>query len=442
MQAELRIPYETDVLNTEDSNSYSSTLHKIWLYGMLLSFFWELPVLKISSMNRINPRFYDIFFLFGLLLFGGKLFLPIKNSIYNSWKNIVIWFSVCAVFFALILPFSISQFSLLCAVRYIQGLIVIKMVLLSRLDIEKILIECCLIGLSIIAVYCFFERSTDTLREIEIAEGKVVMSYGNILLGPLSFSYFHLGQLLPLAAAVIYSYVLWNKKHLYIIVFTTLLCWPVFWCGSRTALALMLVVMSLTAVKSIKINQMNLIWLVVLFLIGVAAISFYFPHLFEEATTLNRYQEMEQRDTDSIEARFRIWETLLNLDRYDYWYFIPFFGAGFNVAPVDGYCRIGYGIHCLLVYPLEQAGLFGEILFIIFSFRLLKRSWKTSKENCFAFAALIYFTAQLLCGLMGAHSFWREFETGNVNTLMLIVFCLAEYKVANREEQDENTADQ
>ena len=357
MQSELSLSYKADNWSAKEADSQLTVIHKVWLYGMLLSFFWELPVLQISSMNRVNPRFYDFFFLFGVLLFNRKLFIPIENPVYNAWRNIVIWFTVCAFFYALLLPVNLSLFSLLCAVRYIQGLLVIKMVLISQLDVEKYMLQCAIIGLCIISVYCFFERSTDTYREIEMAGGKILRTYGSYLFGPLSYSYFHLAQIVPLAGVVVISYILWTKKDFIYIVLTVVLCWPVFWCGSRTGMALFAIVLSFSAIRFVRMNKTNYIWLIVSVLIGIFITTRYFPNLFEEATTLNRYQEMENVEYNSVEGRFSIWDAALNVKQYNFWKALPFFGAGFNVAPINGYYRISYGIHCSPIYPLEQAGI-------------------------------------------------------------------------------------
>ena len=38
----------------------------IWLCGLILSFCYELPLAQLTTMQRLNPRFFDIVFLFVL----------------------------------------------------------------------------------------------------------------------------------------------------------------------------------------------------------------------------------------------------------------------------------------------------------------------------------------------------------------------------------------
>lgn len=184
-----------------------SILHILVVWDVII-LFWELPLWYMSSFNRINPRLYDVFFLLGLLIFQKKIFtISCDNKVYNIWKKIVVWFCICAVFYAMIESLDIVMYSILCVTRYIQGLLVIKMfLLLPHNQVDKALNRCCWIGLIVLSLYCLFELKSGTgsqIKEIEIAPGKFVNTYGNVLFGPLSFSYFHLGQLIPLAFVIV-----------------------------------------------------------------------------------------------------------------------------------------------------------------------------------------------------------------------------------------------
>ena len=429
------------------AGSGSLNIQRIWLYGMLLSFFWELPLFYISNINRINPRWYDIFFLLGLAVFNKKLlFQSIENPVFSAWRNLVVWFGFCAAFYCLLLPFNIGMFSALCAVRYIQGLLVIKMILLvpfSREEMAKIVARCCLVGLGIIAVYCCFEYSSEGgIREIEISPGRYVRTYGNTLFGPLSFSYFHLAQLVPLAGVTLLSCLLWRKKGMVWIGLVLLLCWPLFACGSRTGVGILLVIAVLTILRAVKTQKFGVFWcglwgVVLLFLAWR-----YFPLVVEDMTTIARYDEMEHTDINSIEARLGNWSMLLNIARYDHSWLLPFFGGGFNVAPINGGFRIGYGIHNMVLYPLEQGGIIGFVLFFVFLGTAMKTAWQTMNDNALSFGTFAYLLAAVIIGGVGAHNFWREFESGNVNTLIVLVCCLAYMPKGKGTTPDENSADQ
>ena len=120
---------------------------------------------------------------------------------------------------------------------------------------------------------------------------------------------------------------------------------------------------------------------------------------------------------------------------------MPFVGAGFNFAPVNNVYRLGYGIHCSPLYPLEQAGLPGFILFAVFAITSLRMMWKERRSNPLAYAGIAYFSAALICGFSGAHNFWREFNTGNMNTLIVLVMCLSASRAFEQTEQSGKNAD-
>ena len=404
----------------------------LWASGMLLSFFWELPLWYMTSMDRINPRFYDIFFLIGIAVFGPRtLFQKIDNPVYLCWRNLVLWFTICSLFYSSFVGGAIAQFSLLCAVRYIQGLLVLKMLLLLPAKrVIKILPKVCWVGLSVVCLYCVFEymgRIADPpIIEMEIAAGKNINVYGNLLFGPLSFSYFHLAQLLPLAFSVI-AFGLFSKKNINIVLlyFALLLCWPVLWCGSRTGLGLAAVCLVMFLLLFWKRRNL-MFWVFALILvIGFIGVHQFFPHILDDAASINRYESYSTSEIHGVEARIEIWEMLANLRQYDYWYWLPFFGAGFNFAPINNSCRISYGIHCSPLYPFEQAGIIGMVLFVAFVVTGLRAMWKVRMSNPLAYAGISYLCASLICGITGAHNFWREFSTGNLNTFILTVLCLS-----------------
>lgn len=424
----------------------NSGIAEIWACGMLLSFFWELPLWYMTNMDRINPRFYDIFFLIGLAIFGSKLFFKkISNPIYRCWRNIVVWFTICSLFYSSFTDWAIAQHSLLCAIRYIQGLLVLKMLLLlPPKQVIKMLPGVCWVGLGVICLYCFFEymgRIVDPpIKEIEITFGKNIKIYGNLLFGPLSFSYFHLAQLLPLAFSVIaFNLLFFSKKSINTVLLSLalLLCWPVLWSGSRTGLGLLAVCLIMFLWRFWK--QRNLMFWIFAFIILITLMGLhrFAPDLLDDAASFNRYEGYSTSDVHSVGARIQIWETLVNLQHYTYWYWLPFFGAGFNFAPLDNRYRIGYGIHCSPLYPFEQAGIVGLVLFVIFVVISLRAMWKARRDNPIAYAGIAYLSASLICGITGAHNFWREFSTGNLNTFILIVLCLSASHAFEQPREDD-----
>ena len=422
--------------------SQRAKIERIWTCGMLLSFFWELPLWYMTSMDRINPRFYDIFFLIGLVLFGSRLFFEkVDNPIYRCWRNIVFWFTICSLFYSSFVGWAIAQFSLLCAVRYIQGLLVMKMILLQPPKrVIKILEYCCWIGLAVICIYCFYEyrnhQLVGAITEIEITAGKSIAVFGNFLFGPLSFSYFHLAQLIPLAFSVVIFPLLGtktmpSKRGISILLMAAIfMSWPILWNGSRTGMGLYAICLVAICLLLSRKGPLSLLFVIIIMVIALAMLARTSPPIFENAATLNRYETLADSEVHGLKGRTDPWRHIFFVSsNYDYWYFLPFFGAGFNFAPVDNNYRICYGIHCSPLYPLEQAGIIGLVLFLIFVVTSLRTMWKARMSNPLAYAGISYLCASLICGITGAHNFWREFNTGNLNTLILIVLCLSASRV-------------
>ena len=425
--------YKQKILSIQDS-----WLSHFWACGMLLSFFWELPLWYMTSMDRINPRFYDVFFLIGLVIFGPRLGERVANPVYRCWRNIVFWFTICALVYSSFIGWSIAQFSLLCALRYLQGLLVLKMfLLLPPKQTCRYLNIACWGGLALLCIYCFFEYNSHQLAgraftEIEIAEGKTIMLYGNFLFGPLSFSYFHLAQLIPLAFSVAIAPLLGTDKQQskrfcgILLLLAIFMSWPVLFNGSRTGLGLLSVCLAIFGVLLARKSPVKLVIVLMTVMIVFWALASIQPPIFENAATLNRYDAYAESEVHSVDGRVRQWESFfLQLDSYDYWRLMPLFGAGFNFAPINGSYRIGYGLHSSPIYPLEQAGIPGFVLFAIFSVTSLRMMWKVRNSNPMAYAGIAYFCATLICGFSGAHNFWREFNTGNLNTLIILVMCMS-----------------
>lgn len=155
--------------------------------------------------------------------------------------------------------------------------------------------------------------------------------------------------------------------------------------------------------------------------------------------------EESNNTKDNISSRLTHFESfgVKNYDMVDY---LPFFGGGFYVCPVNGNYRIGYGTHNIFLFPFEQAGVIGFVLFIIFIVIVIKslksaikKTNKESIEYLFILAILSYFIALLIGGVAG-HTFWRGFATDNINSLKILVLMVATstiFKLKNSQLKNE-----
>jgi len=110
-------------------------------------------------------------------------------------------------------------------------------------------------------------------------------------------------------------------------------------------------------------------------------------------------------------------------------------GAGFYVAPVyvDGHekYRVGYGFHNAYLFALEQSGIIGFVLFLIFLFSMgtyLVRARRRNfgYEGDFGNATLAIFLAMLVIGWIGL-GFWLGF-TGFLPVYLILIYILGGYR--------------
>lgn len=395
----------------------TSTINTVWLFLFVFSFFYELPLIELP-FDRISPRLQDFVFLLGLILYGRKLFIEQKNAVYKRWRNIVIWFLCCSVLSCiLLLGSNYRLFSLLAALKYVEGLCIIKIALSVKHD-RRVILVAAFLGLILDSVYCINQFIHPKIIEKE--SGALALEP---LTGPLSASYFEIAQLMPLALVFVLALISQTVKSGFLKILMGLItivsCWPLLFTGSRTGLVLGVVSLLLFFV-------LNKSRVAIPIVIAAGAIAlFVVNENWEDSEfyTITRAIDLEEDEKDSVDERIEV-ATGFDLVGYDNAIFLPFIGAGFDVAPVRGNPRVDYGVHSMYLYPLEQAGIAGLVLFIMFLFATFKLLKRGRKNDALSRAAFSYFIAMLVTGI-GAHNFWREFSSGNVNTFIVFVFCLA-----------------
>lgn len=402
-------------------------IYTVWLFFLVFSFFYELPLVTLT-FDRLNPRLLDVVFVIGVLLYAiNKGVRNEINQVYVRWRRIVLWFLICAIISAIImLPSSYRLFCLLAALRYIESLILIKIVLSMPID-KKTVFHAAYLGLLLDSVYCIFQYGHPTVRELSPGN-YVTVEY---LTGPLSNSYFEISQLLPLAVILVLSLaedIKFSKlTRAFYQVSSILMCWPLLFTGSRTGLLLGIISLMVYLFTRQKKN------FVLILMLGV--ISFFIVSRFDKEKsdmyTITRAMTLEEEEKDSFDERLEV-SRMFDFESYDNALMMPIFGAGFDVAPIKGNYRVDYGVHSMYLYPLEQSGIMGFVLFILFLGFCLKYFYKNRKVNPLVMGTFAYLVAMMITGI-GAHNFWREFTSGNVNTFIVLVFCLA-FKFSNEEK--------
>jgi len=208
--------------------------------------------------------------------------------------------------------------------------------------------------------------------------------------------------------------------------------WPLFFSGARSGLGLILISAVALFILEKRLRRTTFALAIVLSLLVFTFDQASFSDVIESGTTIRRI-EANKEGSNSIEVRMNAIGKF-SLDSYKEGNLLPLIGGGFYVAPMSYggsryYYRVDYGIHSIYLFPLEQAGVIGIILFIWFLFvsakgLLYKIKEQHPTDQDFAKAFLAYFIAALIAGI-GGHNFWQGFGSGNFNTFFMISLLIA-----------------
>jgi O-antigen ligase len=356
------------------------------------------------------------------------------NPVFRRWKYLVYWFGVCALLSVIFygFPTQINSYILFSYVKYLQELFVLFLVAkitITIIPLEEIINTVIISGIFVL-IYSFYELYYGEFGPLEYAPGKYVYKPEGVIWGPFGNTYFHIANFLPLVVIIGISYASKFRgiKKILLYLLSIVIAIPLFYTGSRTGLFLLL--FSLIIYIFIRYK---FIYSLLISLILFSLVLFTFNEIgSEEFTTLERLDNMETNEYNSIADRILYF---VNFDISSYeanGLLVPFIGGGFYVAPIDGHFRIDYGFHNIFIFSFEQAGLIGFILFIYFliiTYRQLNNGLKSLKRTnsisyLFIASVFSYFIASLIIGIAG-HTFWRGFTTNNMNTMRLVVIILA-----------------
>jgi O-antigen ligase len=409
--------------------------YNLWVFLLFFSFAYEKPLLIISSLDKVNPRLFD------LVLFFGLFFLlkhPIKynNRIFKLWSYIIFWFTFCC-FLGLVIfsfPINVKQLMIYFLFEYYKGLFIILIFLTipKNQDTLKSVILGIIVGGLFVSAYCVYEFTTG-VTEVLLTEGKSLIKPAGMVWGPYIGSYFEIAVYLPFAITIslVTSLYLKGKNKILLLTLTIFMSWPIFFTGSRTAIFLFLLCLIIISIFSIK-KSFSVILSFTIIIIMLSSFTNYLDFIYKGNETIDRLQRFEsgKQEFNSVSSRLSIL-TQHDIYLYDEATLLPLIGGGFYVVPMEGKYRVGYGIHNIFLFPLEQSGIIGLILFIIFVYITFSVLWKGLRlidknklEYWFVLGVLVYFVASLLIGLAG-HTFWRGFTTYNFNTLRILSLVIA-----------------
>lgn len=425
----------------------------LWLCALVLSFAYERPLAAITPYDRLNPRLFDVVFLVGLMLVPhlpkGSMAMP---ATYVRWKQLVFWFLACGILWSILAPPEYRQYPAFFAFQYVVGFTAVYIALHIPLsDRQKLaLMRLAACGGVFVALYCIPEYLSGRTAMGSAEERQAVVARGAIL-GPFGSTYFHLAQYQVLSFCVACalaslarsaaSRLLWGVVALFI-------TWPLFFCGARTGIGLLMVSCVVLMITDSKLRKGLLVVGCVLAIVLLITGFDHVRNFVLSGLTTDRLQHLNE-GRHSIQSRLLIF-TEFDITGY-IWsgLAVPLVGAGFYIAPVfvDGVpiYRVDYGIHNIYVFAFEQGGIVGFVLFMSFvvtavaGLRVVLRS-TNDVHRCLAAALLAFLCAELVVGWAG-QIFWRGFGTVNFNNYLILLLMLALAPAAKPKETAEPAAD-
>jgi hypothetical protein len=416
----------------------------LWLCGLILSFCYEIAIVQLTTLDRVNPRLFDVAFLIGVctVLPGLKTTNPLPR-IFKRWAAIVAVFAVCALIWTVWLPVREIGFSLFYLVKYLEGLLAVYMV--ARIPLtahqKKIIHSLVIVGGIVVAIYAIPQYLRGGVSRVLVEQAdKEVHRYEGQFFSCLAASYFHVAFFSVLSSVMAFAFFLSAKR--YVTKFISLglglfISWPAFFSGARVGIAACLVAWTVFFLFSkVSFKVIAIIFVIGLLMLTVASAPkiLSYEKLVEKSSALQRLHGKEEGEGGGIADRLVFVFSYMNAYNWQGWR-LPFIGAGFYVAPVrqeDGslFFRHAYGIHNTYAFAFEQGGIAVFVLFIIFLLQCWKalnrsRRFDVIEDSAFATGIFAFFVTALGAGLVNVPPFWLTGSTQNFHFYWVALLIIA-----------------
>jgi hypothetical protein len=419
-----------------------------WLCCVILSFCYELPLVRLTTMDRLNPRFFDVVFLVGVItVLPGLNRAGQTHKVFRLWAGIVAIFAFCALVWAPFFPWYYGKYTIWYALKYLQGLLVMYMIIKIPITAsqKRILHYLVIVGGTVVALVAAAQYLRGGVGTIYVARtGEELKGMEGILFSSLGRGYFHtaiFSSLSSVMTLVLFPGLRTTISKMFCLVLTVFIGWPAFFCGSRAGPVACLLSWGFLFLLA-KISFKTVIIIVVI--TTLLFLSVYVPKMLsmeywaEKSLSFKRMVTIEESGGggfNTLSERLNMYTvSLMRLYRWQ-GLRVPFIGAGFYVAPhthPDGTLkyRTGYGVHNSYLFALEQGGLGAFILFIAFliachkNLKIMRKPYNNESDRSFATGMHAFFFALLIVMLPG-QIFWHGFQKVNFNTYLILLFMIA-----------------
>lgn len=435
-------------------NSLNAINNYFWVGLMVVSFAYDEPFTNVFGVLRLEPRPFDIVMLLYLLrVLLDKQELGHRRSM--SWylktplTMFVLWISMIVALQAFWMDMEYERYSVYFLLRYFQLLAALWLISTARLtERQRIntlylyLLTCIFVTVVGIVQYLgivsYFRL---TPRGVVDYTGWGLMGKEVRISSTLGVHYAYFGQysVLGVAIALLATWVQGKNQ------WQKLLTWG----GLVSGLAGVVVSQALSAFVSLAtmlLLSLGLwwfggrrnVWIVFVVILVVTGLAVTWQSLPENVVARfeRMWDQMQNPDTiysasespiDRLQVGSDYFEVLLNTNDFGDWVA----GRGFYVARGAGnYRRIGYGVHNIILFPLEQAGILGFLLglwvLIAFVFRPFRQFWDTHRSP-FARASgrmMVAWAVAVVVAGQGGQIFWYFEAFGNWFVVCLSMWSL------------------
>ncbi len=395
----------------------------IWCGLLLLSLSYELPLYELTAYDRVNPRMFDVVLILALLFSGWRL--RIKNAFVGSWLAVTLVFSTIGILsFLFLLPEDYRYFSLFYSLKYVE--ILLFLLVLSGFDWTRdqivTLIKCFAVGVALAGIWGLLQELGVLSSERYLPSGERVILPPGAILATYGTTYFHSGTMGAMAATVALALRMENRAGwLWFIPVFLLAAFLALFSGSRAGLALFLFASSLISFRKALYVMLGIcIATAIMLLPGVV------DYLIGESITIQRILDTEHANSVDNRLSASIIGALGRLiDYHGAGLFL--YGGGFYAVPVPDVTglvkyRVGYGVHNIHFFPLEQAGILGLLACLSFWASALVKGWR-ARASILGASGLALLLGTFVIGWAG-QIFFLGFGTENMLAAQLGVFFL------------------
>lgn len=424
----------------------------LWVCLLFISFSYDKPIIHITGLYRIDPRPFDLVFwgfLFYVVSYKPRLIKRMKSFWYMRKPLIVLitWFAFIVFYQFFWLSSSYQEYSIFFLLRYFYLFLAVWLVATSSLTYNQriTIIKLFLFTILFVVLIGIFQFTGIINYSRLVSEGSIDMTGFGLfgrdvrITSTLGVHYSYFGQYSVLGIILsIYLMVLENKKisSLFLSIFALLSgIAGIFLSQSLSAIVVLIVFLITLFLTSILISgkfSRRTIIIVLLFIVLTVIILLNLP---QNITTrmYGSYDKLinNSRNTDNPITRI---EEGLNypknfFSQADFQDIIV--GRGFYVARgLLGNRRIGYGLHNITLFPLEQSGVFGFFLGLWVFYVLVSYPWfqfRMSRNNKFRNLGGLFFFCWSIGIIIGGQSgqiFWLFESFGNWFIVLLCIWSL------------------